>query len=154
MPFGASGRLGSDFTRIDTAQKHELGSFDYDNEGGAYVYVKAGGAIAVKDAVMLETGFVGKQATTGKYLFGVAVSTLALNEFGWIKIRGKVIAKADTALNAGDGVASVIITTAGRVSEPVAVNEGGATSHGVGRHSSRGVGLVNEASNEATIYLF
>jgi hypothetical protein len=125
--------LGIDIFRVDTVAQHELGIIVSDVRGGAggpvtikqfiddpvpiikeyspdgeYKYVRASSAIAIGDAVMVDTAATDEPAavapTTGVTIAveGIAIIAIPLNSFGWIQVRGRVPSQA-----AGTSVAAL-----------------------------------------------
>jgi len=95
MATGTSFHFYEPVTTAHTTQKFPLGFRRMEN-GKEYTYMKAGAAIAINEAVKLDTadttgGTVKKTAAVADPIFGVAESVaLASGEYGWITTRGPV----------------------------------------------------------------
>ncbi len=105
MPGVLQKLLGVDATRVDTVQKHELGiEIDF-ADGRRRKYIRAGGAIAVNDALKVDVAegphdFI-PTAAANDALAGVAEVAIADNSFGWVVVRGAVVSKAAATVVAG-----------------------------------------------------
>ena len=152
MSFVGEKSLGVDLSLVGTTAKHDLGSRVESNDGGVFIYVKAGGAITANDPVKMATGYVATASGNAGTVFGISPVTLANNEYGWIQIKGKCSAAADSGCTAGDAL-SVIANASGQVVKASAVNEGGAGTYVSGALGVRGFALTDDATNVATIYL-
>lgn len=136
--------LGVRLSSVDTVAQNELGVRVIDAHGGEHVYVQASAAVTAGAAVIIEADFNVSEAAVGEYIFGVSPQALALDEFGWVQVRGEVVdAQVSTGVAAGDGLAHEA-TTAGELSTVSAVDLPPVV----------GVALTAEASNLADVYLF
>jgi len=100
-------RVGIDFTVTGADRLHELGIEIPCVDGKVYKYIRAGAAIAVGDALKVDyaeglNDFDPTSAATSK-LAGVAEVAIADNEYGFVVVKGTVVAKlsGSTAANAG-----------------------------------------------------
>jgi hypothetical protein len=80
---------GIDFTRVDTTQEHKLGSVASDEQGREYMYVLANGAFAVGDIITPDGSFDFAPLSAAGIAYGVAISVVADNSYGWIQTKGQ-----------------------------------------------------------------
>lgn len=151
MAFNRS-KLGIDFTKTHTTQKHELGFRAADEVGGEFVYVVAGGTITQYAPVKIATGWSATVSGNAGRIQGVAQVAIASGSYGWVQTRGVAVVDAATDVDAGDNVAGVTDAN-GRVIESASVSEGGSATVTALQLAVIGHGLVNEAANVATILL-
>jgi len=109
-----------DYTTVDTTRAYVLGEerTEYDSTYGwrTYRYIKnddAAAATAIGNLILTDAGaeyFYGKLSDAGGIdiarALGVAISVLAIDEFGWLVRKGRVICLGDGAVAAGESLAS------------------------------------------------
>lgn len=99
MTFSTDGKLGIDFTQVDTIPTQTLGATAIANDGSEYIYGQANGAftLGAGQVVQIETTgsiFDGTlistttSASSRGDLVGVVQAVMADNEYGWFQIRG------------------------------------------------------------------
>lgn len=149
-PFAAPQKsLGIDLTVTDTSAKHVLGSTAMDQSGNTFVYVFADTEAITADALVQisGTGVVTLSNGAGDRIDGIAPTAIALDSYGWVGTCGDFASvPATTGLVADDLVQHY--ATASRV---VKVHATGAAA---GDTAARGIVLVDEATNAATVRFF
>jgi hypothetical protein len=154
MPFASPAKLlGVDITSYGTTQEHTLGTRVFGDQGQEYVYVRANGAITAKMTVKLESGYDVAASSTGR-VFGIALVTLADNEYGWVQTRGLVPSALATTGLAQYALIARVGGAGSKVKAAVAVAEGGATSHAIGDQDVIGQAQAAESGGVADVYLF
>lgn len=97
--FAQDGKLGIDFTQVDTTPTQKLGTTVSANDGSEYIYGQANGAFtlgagqvvqieaagSIFDATLISTT---TSASSRGDLVGVVQAVMADNEYGWFQIRG------------------------------------------------------------------
>lgn len=142
--------LGLDVSKAYTSEDFELGTIGWDNDGKAYQFAKANGALAVGDVVGIdETGDASPVTTTtsapgaGQGLpAGVVVTALADNEYGWVQRQG-VVAAINVATSAAVHTNLNSTATAGRIDDDATagaeVIEGVTTTAAEASNSAAGI---------------
>lgn len=135
MPFPSVQQklVGVEFNDVDTVRKHALGiELDCD-DGTRRKYVRAGGTIALGDALTLDAaeGHYDYHPTSAadQPVLGVAVTAVADNAFFWAIVRGKATVKVAAAIVAGTplvptAVAGTLDDTAAAVGNALAAGSG------------------------------
>jgi len=100
--------VGNDLTRSTTAL-NPLGVRAFDENGNEYTYVKAGAAIAAKDAVKIAGSALGYDdvrptAADDEVLFGVATAAFDSAAYGFVQTRGRVTCKVIVATAAASSL--------------------------------------------------
>jgi hypothetical protein len=155
-PFAAPFKtLGVDLTGTDASAKHIVGQTIQDQSGNTYQYAFADTEAITANALVQvdQAGVVTLSDGAGDRIDGIAPTAIALDRYGWIGIKGDFgSVPATTGLVVDDLIQHY--ATASRVVIVLDVDEGGVTAHGAGIHTARGIVLVNEATNVATVRFF
>lgn len=132
-------------TAVHTTPQHPLGFRAVDDEGNEYTYVKAGGAINAAFPAKIAAGYVATASGNAGFVFGIAVATLALDEYGWLQTKG-VFANANVAAATASGAALARKSDAN--GDLVTVADAGGTSQ-----NSFAIALEGEAAGLADILI-
>ena len=99
-------------TEVSTTALNQVGEIVNSPDGTKqYMYIQANGAIPIKSAVKLDSAVndgvsVLVATNDDEGVIGVSVSTLALDEYGWILVRGDVLCKVIVSTATGSILAS------------------------------------------------
>lgn len=134
--------LGIDFTAVDSTQKHALGIEVDCNDGNRRKYIRAGAAITAKQVLKVDyaegpNDFT-PTAAVNEMIAGVSEVAMTDNYFGWVVVKGSVVALMENGAVAGDRQGSS--ATAGSVTKLV-VTGGGVTAAEAERICSAAAGL-------------
>lgn len=108
-------------TRGVVWQPHRLGTVQWSDDGKAYVFVQANGAITANDVVIMTEAYQADQIDTTNSAgaigdrVGIAPTTFADDEYGWIQIFGPATANVATSAAANTKLNST--ATAGRIDD-------------------------------------
>jgi len=149
-PFSAPLKsLGVDLTATDTGGAHVLGSIAHDQSGNRYIYAFADTeAITANALVQVDSaGVVTLSNGAGDRIDGFAPTAIALDSYGWIGVSGDFAAVPATTGLVADDVFQHFATS----SRIVIVHATGAAA---GDGAGRGIVLIDEATNAATVRFF
>jgi len=105
-------------TASDAAARDPLGSIRVEGDGKMYKYVKfitasvvAGDAVKYADGAGYGNNEVAPSATAAAVVAGVAVASQAIDQYGWIQIKGRVTLSATPTGTAAVGTALISSAT-------------------------------------------
>jgi len=136
-----------DSTRRTTTQEFPLGTRAIAENGKEYTYVKAGAAIAAKEAVNFQLSALGfddvrkSAAAVDKFVLGLADTAFSSGDYGWVLTRGVGVTLLGSGVAAGD-----LLSTSGAAAGTLIK----CANTAVGNRPL--VCLVAESSGEGTVY--
>jgi hypothetical protein len=139
MAHSTSTVVGANFSRVTTDAEFAVGDYTQGNDGSAWMYVQANGAITQYDWVGVDENFQAGALTAAMagdgWSVGVAQIAFADNEYGWVAVKGHNITARVGASCAADVVLYTTATagvlddaTGTRIDGVVAVTANSATS--------------------------
>lgn len=108
-------------TRGVVSLPHRVGTLQWSEDGKAYIFVQADGAITANDVVIMTEAYQADQIDTTNSAaalgdrVGVAPATFADNEYGWIQIFGPCTANVGSSAAANTKLNTT--ATAGRIDD-------------------------------------
>lgn len=136
--------LGVDFNLVGPDSVHEIGLVLNDKSGRSLVYTQAAEALTADQPVTGLVGYSTVSGATSTRIDGVAPNAFLVNEFGWIVIQGEVVIDAATSLTL-----NIFMGYLANGSD-----QGIAIANTLNNQAPRGVTVVAEAGNKATVRLY
>ena len=101
-----------ELTEVSTTALNQVGEVVNSPDGTKqYMYIQANGAIPIKSAVKLDSAVndgvsVLVSTNDDEPIVGVSLATMALDDFGWILVRGDVLCKVIVSTATGSALAA------------------------------------------------
>ena len=143
--------LGVDFTIKHTTQQHSMGLQVYDNKGRRWIYITAGGTIAVFSLVKAAnaddpytSAVIATASNAATAVMGMNTLALSSGDYAWI-VRAGVV--EDDA---------VVVSSAVAAGDPIIASSAGACTIAVETDINNAIGicLVDDTDNTGTVLLF